>query len=92
MTVDLTNVATLLTALREVLERDVSQQHHMPREPLREPLMDYVNIQLSALYESGLVIPSQVAAYGSVDEIRRELIYSLYGADAAIKLATTGQF
>ncbi|MUL50056.1 hypothetical protein FZI85_29920 [Mycobacterium sp. CBMA293] len=88
MTADLTNAATLLTALHEVLERDILDENHMSREPL----MRYLNTQLTALYESGLVTPSQVAAHGTVDEMRRELIYSLYGADTALELALAGQF
>lgn len=86
MTTDLTNIATLLTALRGVLGRDVLNKSSM----CRERTMRYVDTQLEALSASGLVVPSQVNGYGVVGEMRSELVHSLYGSDTATRLALAG--
>lgn len=84
---DLTEAATLLTALRDLLELDPLDG----RSPFRERTVEYVREQLDAVLASGRADRTQVTAYGADREVRSDLAHALYGSNVAANLARVGK-
>ncbi|MDH6245498.1 hypothetical protein [Mycobacterium sp. OTB74] len=92
MAIDLTDTATLLTALRCVLEQNVPNQS----DNSREDTVRFIDAQLDALHATGMVAPAQVGGRSSAVNkkrtlLARALVQSLYGDDTVSTLRRAGQ-
>jgi hypothetical protein len=85
---DLTNVATLLTAFRDLLARDMLDA----RSPFLKQSIEHVQEALDELIASGLVQSDQVTAYDGDGEFRIDFTHALFGSDRCAQWARTGKF
>lgn len=84
---DLTNVATILTAFRDLLHDDLLHGESM----FRERSVQAVDKALRDLSASGLVRDDQVTNYGADREFRSDFAHALFGADRCIAWALAGK-
>lgn len=85
---DLTDIATLLTALRDLLTSDLLDA----RSPFQGNAVELVTNALDDLTASGLVQADQVTNYNADQEVRSDLAHALFGSERCAQWARTGKF
>lgn len=85
---DLTDVATLLTALRDLLDKDLIDA----RSPFKGDAVGLVDDALDDLRASGLVQADQVTNYAADRGVRGDLAHALFGAERCRQAVNSGKF
>lgn len=84
---NLTNVATILTAFRDLLHDDLLESDSM----FRDRSVQAVDKALRELSASGHVRNDQVTNYGVDREFRSDFAHALFGADRCTAWALSGR-
>lgn len=82
-----TQAATILTALRDIVEADLLDADSL----FRDRSVEAISNSIQALIETGQADPTQIDTYNSVKEFRSDFVHALVGKDRVVQLQRAGR-